>query len=56
VSAVFITGAAGDIGGAIAEELAPAGWTLVLADQPRAHKRLHAARKPAAPPASTLKR
>jgi NAD(P)-dependent dehydrogenase (short-subunit alcohol dehydrogenase family) len=40
VSAVFITGAAGDIGGAIAEELAPAGWTLVLADQPRSAEAL----------------
>jgi NAD(P)-dependent dehydrogenase (short-subunit alcohol dehydrogenase family) len=34
VSAVLITGAAGDIGGAIAEELTRAGWSLVLADQP----------------------
>ena len=34
MSAVLITGAAGDIGGAIAEELARAGRRLVLADQP----------------------
>jgi 2-dehydro-3-deoxy-L-rhamnonate dehydrogenase (NAD+) len=34
VSAVLITGAAGDIGGAIVEELALAGRSLVLADQP----------------------
>jgi NAD(P)-dependent dehydrogenase (short-subunit alcohol dehydrogenase family) len=34
VSAVLVTGAAGDIGGAIAEELAAAGWSLGLADQP----------------------
>jgi 2-dehydro-3-deoxy-L-rhamnonate dehydrogenase (NAD+) len=34
VSAVLITGAAGEIGGAIAEELALAGWSLGLADQP----------------------
>jgi NAD(P)-dependent dehydrogenase (short-subunit alcohol dehydrogenase family) len=40
VSAVLITGAAGDIGGAIAEELAPAGWSLVLADQPRSAEAL----------------
>jgi NAD(P)-dependent dehydrogenase (short-subunit alcohol dehydrogenase family) len=33
VSAVLVTGAAGDIGGAIAEELAAAGRDLVLADQ-----------------------
>jgi NAD(P)-dependent dehydrogenase (short-subunit alcohol dehydrogenase family) len=33
VSAVLVTGAAGDIGGAIAEELAPTR-SLVLADQP----------------------
>jgi NAD(P)-dependent dehydrogenase (short-subunit alcohol dehydrogenase family) len=32
VSAVLVTGAAGDIGGAIAEELASAGRPLVLAD------------------------
>jgi NAD(P)-dependent dehydrogenase (short-subunit alcohol dehydrogenase family) len=33
VSAVLVTGTAGDIGGAIAEELAAAGRDLVLADQ-----------------------
>jgi NAD(P)-dependent dehydrogenase (short-subunit alcohol dehydrogenase family) len=33
VSAVLVTGAAGDIGGAIAEELAAAGRDLILADQ-----------------------
>jgi NAD(P)-dependent dehydrogenase (short-subunit alcohol dehydrogenase family) len=33
VSAVLVTGAAGDIGGAIAEELAATGRSLVLADQ-----------------------
>jgi NAD(P)-dependent dehydrogenase (short-subunit alcohol dehydrogenase family) len=40
VSAVLVTGATGDIGGAIAEELAAAGWSLVLADQPRSAKAL----------------
>jgi NAD(P)-dependent dehydrogenase (short-subunit alcohol dehydrogenase family) len=40
VSAVLITGAAGDIGGAIAGELARAGWSLVLADQPRSAEAL----------------
>lgn len=34
MSAVLITGAGGDIGGAIVEELALAGRSLVLADQP----------------------
>ncbi len=34
MSAVLITGAAGDIGRAIAVELAPAGRSLVLADRP----------------------
>jgi NAD(P)-dependent dehydrogenase (short-subunit alcohol dehydrogenase family) len=36
VSAVLVTGAAGDIGGAVARELAGAGRDLVLADQPAA--------------------
>jgi 2-dehydro-3-deoxy-L-rhamnonate dehydrogenase (NAD+) len=40
VSAVLVTGAAGDIGGAIAEELAAAGWSLGLADQPHAGEAL----------------
>jgi NAD(P)-dependent dehydrogenase (short-subunit alcohol dehydrogenase family) len=34
VSAVLVTGAAGDIGGGIAEQLASAGRPLVLADHP----------------------
>lgn len=34
MSAVLVTGAAGDIGGAIAEKLASAGRPLVLADHP----------------------
>jgi NAD(P)-dependent dehydrogenase (short-subunit alcohol dehydrogenase family) len=40
VTLVLITGAAGDIGGAIAEELARRGYTLALADHPAVADRL----------------